>query len=90
MTRRIRTKKYNVKERSGEVIRFPDGRCISRFRICRILCFKNVWWKVIKMVRRIKTGKYIYDDGAEKLEIKEFQKRYGPQKRKRNILCNSS
>lgn len=34
------------------------------------------------MVRRIKTGKYIYDDGAEKLEIKEFQKRYGPQKGK--------
>ena len=25
------------------------------------------------MVRRIKTGKYIYDDGAEKLEIKELQ-----------------
>ena len=34
------------------------------------------------MVRRIKTRKYIYDDGAEKLEIKEFQKRYGPQKGK--------
>ena len=34
------------------------------------------------MVKRIKTGKYIYDDGAEKLEIKEFQKRYGPQKGK--------
>ena len=34
------------------------------------------------MARRIKTGKYIYDDGAEKLEIKEFQKRYGPQKGK--------